>query len=221
MAGEGHNSDRTKFLRALALSLKDDRDMEAIRARRNANRKQFRTFLELGHLDQTKKMLTWSPEERADHFNTQLRYLSYANIQVGVQMDLFNGAGAAVATGVDWHAEGLFAGLAGEDGIPPENLSQEDGQRWLAGWQDGQRELCMALQEQKEGEDIDEAGDEDDDAQPETSVRDQAAADFAEDNPDVQTSGDVKADEAAATKPTRKAAQSAKAAAALEGAGIQ
>lgn len=65
-----------------------------------------------------------------------IRVAKWMGADIGQQLELMD-----TVPQRDWYEDGKRAGLAGETGKPPEGLVQEDGQKWLTGWQAGQKVL--------------------------------------------------------------------------------
>jgi hypothetical protein len=147
-AGDGHNGPtREDFLKAVAIAEQDDADLDAIKARRSRNRKKFKAQnIELGDLDQVRKMLGWTIGEIRTYFTRKLKYLGFVNIKVGTQFDLFSEAQPTGATeDVRW--AGNFAGLKGLKASPPPSLSPAQVQLWMEGWGEGDKARAEALAE--------------------------------------------------------------------------
>lgn len=105
----------------------------------------------LGALDLVVKMADWNREEVRDQFTTQLQYAGYLNlpgIPEGGSLDLFNvneDVPEEERGPAEWFAIGKTAGLLGREAVPPDTCPPERVQDWLAGRDEGQKELAMAL----------------------------------------------------------------------------
>lgn len=148
MAQEGHNSEaeRALFRKHLATMITDKQRTDAAKAIEKANRKRIKVDFDLGDMDLTIKMLSWSPAEITKYFAGKLRLLSYADIEHGTQFDLFGGPRPDRGAD-DYRFAGMLAGMQGHPAEPPPNLQGEQIQTWLTGHSEGIASRDEALAE--------------------------------------------------------------------------
>ena len=145
-----HNQDgpsRDIFLRHVAIAIHDNQVRDQAKVTRSSNRKLAKLAeIDLGDMDQAIKMSDWSPSDIAKYFSRKFAYLGHMNVDPGTQFDLFGGVNPQVKEAPDFKAAGLYAGIKGLDGTPPQNLSGPEQQQWVAGWQEGQGHLAAGLE---------------------------------------------------------------------------
>jgi hypothetical protein len=103
----------------------------------------------LGVLDDTVRMLEWTPEEIKAHFANERMYAEAAGLPVGTQIDLF-GTGAQPLHEQEaskWFGLGKMHGLAGSGwpDEPPEGCPPENRQDYGRGHEAGAKELHAAI----------------------------------------------------------------------------
>jgi hypothetical protein len=147
---EGHNSEAEKalFKKNLAIMITDRQRTDAAKSIEKANRKKIGVDFDLGDMDQTIKMLSWSATEISKFFAQKLKYLSYADIEPGTQFDMFGGPKPDKGAD-DYRFAGMLAGMQGHPAEPPPNLVGEQIQTWLVGHEEGRAKRAEALAEQK------------------------------------------------------------------------
>lgn len=144
--GAGHNSTLTDDERR-ALTLHHKRAYEAADAlveKAKSDRKAVsdlaKSDLGKGALADIKDMITYADEKKAKgQIERSLRLARWLGMPVGSSVDLFD---SPVDTAT---AEGLTAGMAGEECKPPIHLSAESAQRWMESWHAGQAVLASAF----------------------------------------------------------------------------
>lgn len=139
----GNNSEA--FERAFNAALRVQSELNEERAKLNARaskiRKGFKADgIQLGKLDATLAMMTWSPSEVREHFATLHNYARLARLPVGTQLDLLADTPEEEVSVADWTSRGFSAATTGKGvpGVPPKEAPPEMHQAWLAGWTDGQ-----------------------------------------------------------------------------------
>lgn len=140
--------DADEYRKHLAIALRDDAALDAVKEKRKANRKRAeKAGIDLKDMDHDKKMSTWSPSEVAKWFSRKLTYLGYRGVELGKQFDLFSGINPTVNQAPDFRPAGMYAAMKGQPCKPPSSLSQTDSQQWTEGWHEGAKFYNIAAEE--------------------------------------------------------------------------
>ncbi|AKU43480.1 hypothetical protein CPT_Sansa76 [Caulobacter phage Sansa] len=142
--------DGDSYLKHLAIALRDNAELDRVKAKRKANRERAKKAgVDLKDMDQDIKMSSWSPSEVAQYFARKITYLAYRGVQIGKQFDLFSGINPTVNSSTDFYPSGMFAAMNNLPPRPPSNLSQNDSQRWMEGWNAGNVFASQAAEEEE------------------------------------------------------------------------
>jgi hypothetical protein len=145
--GAGHNSTLTDDERR-ALTLHHKRAYEAADALVAKARADLTAVKDLAKSDlgkeavkDIKDMITYADEKKCKgQVERTLRLARWLGMPVGTSVDLFDAPHDDRVA-----AEGMTAGMAGEECKPPIHLSAESSQRWLENWHAGQAVLASAF----------------------------------------------------------------------------
>lgn len=84
------------------------------------------------------------------HFRTKDRYMRFMGVETGFQFGLFENPEEADQNAMD---KGRRAGGLGVDSAEnPYQLSTDEGQKWMEGWHEGQKDIAEGMREQKSRE---------------------------------------------------------------------
>ena len=124
------------ILNALALEIIDQDQMALLRDRRKAHRKSAEgKLVDLKHLDRLYKMRDEPASEIEKMFRSMFTHMS-AFWDDLTQLDLFVRKSTKEAKAAFGH-HGMMAGLKGEDECPPPNLTPEESNEWMQGYDKG------------------------------------------------------------------------------------
>lgn len=104
----------------------------------------------LHKLDQARSLSKLSEAELVDEFNTLVRYATFLNVPVYRQMSLFElgETGDEEKTLERAYHDGCRAGKLGQsEGSNPFDATLPAGQKWLAGYRDGQAALMEGIKQ--------------------------------------------------------------------------
>lgn len=147
----GNNGPDEDLIRiAVKQMIEMNEQVDAVRAKRSKLRKTLKLQgLELGHLDNTIRMLEWDSSEVKAHFQLAAGYAQALNLPAGELLDLFDPAddeGEHLYAARRWREVGKKDGLAGRGwpDQPPEGCAAEHWTDYSAGHEDGSEQVRKA-----------------------------------------------------------------------------
>lgn len=150
--GAGHNSTLTdEERRALTLHHKRayeaaDALVEKAKTDRKAVADLAKADLGKGAVADIKDLISFADEKKAKgQIEHSLRIARWLGMPVGTTTDLFD-----VPVDDRAAAEGMTAGMAGDECKPPLHLTAEGSQRWMENWHEGQKILAGAFAKKRE-----------------------------------------------------------------------
>ena len=156
----GHNSNvdgddlpgdltEAQFYSAMRMQAKFDEERAALNKRIGAFRKDLKARgVTLQVFDAVRALADQEEETVAAHLKERFKYMRWAKISVGDQSDLFPQELEEKDIS-DPFNDGFKAGTMGLERSPPDYLAPNDAQKWLEGYNDGQKHLAFTEFEDK------------------------------------------------------------------------
>jgi hypothetical protein len=149
---EGANlPDQAAVRAALAMEILDQEKMADLRELRKRHRKGAEKHgIVLKDLDDLYKMKDMSDEEVVTWFKRKFNTLGAVFQKMTEQFDLFAPRKGAPERIAAFRHQGMMAGLAGKDPVPPPGLAGDESNEWLEGHKEGHSARAEAWAAQQE-----------------------------------------------------------------------